>query len=116
MEKLKKAINEEVTRLLKDGVTPDELDLAKRGYLQAQEVARTEDGTLAKILSENLRAGRTMKYYADLEKKIAAATSTQVDAAFRKYVDPKRMIIVEAGDFTDKAADAKPPKTGSAPK
>ena len=114
MEKLKQAIDEEVARLLKDGVTPDELELAKRGYLQGQEVART-DGSLAKILSENLRAGRTMKYYADLEKKISAATPTQVDEAFRKYVDPKRMVIVEAGDFTGKTAEAKTPKTGSAP-
>ena len=40
-----------------------------------------------------------MKYYADLEKNIQAATPKQVDEAFRKRVDPARMIIVEAGDF-----------------
>src|SRR5205814_6448432 len=67
MEKLKKAIDEEVARLLKNGVTNDELNLAKRGYLQGQEVTRTDDGSLARILTENLRAGRTMQYYADLE-------------------------------------------------
>jgi zinc protease len=110
MEKLKLAVDEEVARLLKDGVTKDELELAKRGYLQGQEVARTQDASLAKILSDNLRAGRTMKYYADLEKNITAATPSQVDEAFRKYVDPKRMIIVEAGDFSGKSSAAKPSK------
>lgn len=115
MEKLKKAIDEEVARLLKSGVTKDELELAKRGYLQAQEVTRTDDGSLTRILTDNLRAGRTMQYYADLEKKIAAATPKEVDEAFRKYVDPKRMIIVEAGDFTGKATEAKTPKPAPAP-
>ena len=106
MEKLKLAIDEEVARLLKDGVTKEELELAKRGYLQAQEVARTEDVSLASILSENLRAGRTMKYYADFEKKLMAATPMQVGDTFRKYVNPKRMVIVEAGDFKARPADA----------
>jgi len=115
IEKVKLAIDEEVARLLKSGVTKDELELAKKGYLQAQEVARTEDSSLAKILADNLRAGRTMQYYADLEKKIRAATPKDVDEAFRKYVDPKRMIIVEAGDFTGRTAEAKVPKTGTTP-
>jgi zinc protease len=99
IDKLKQAIDEEVERLLKNGVTSEELDLAKRGYLQSQEVQRTDDGSLARILSENLRVGRSMQYYADLEKKIKAATPGQVDEALRKRVNPARMIIVEAGDF-----------------
>jgi zinc protease len=115
IEKLKLAIDEEVTRLLKSGVTPDELELAKKGYLQAQEVMRTNDSSLARILADNLRAGRTMQYYADLEKRIVAAKATEVDEAFQKYVDPKRMIVFEAGDFTGKAAPAKTPKPGTAP-
>jgi zinc protease len=106
MEKLKAAIDEEVARLLKGGVTKDELELAKKGYLQAQEVARTDDASLAKILADNARAGRTMQYYADLEQRIRSATTKDVDDAFRKYVDPKRMIVIEAGDFTGKAAAA----------
>ncbi len=115
IEKLKLAIDEELARLLKNGVTKDELELAKKGYLQAQEVMRTDDGSLVKILTENLHAGRTMKYYADLEKRILAATPKAVDEAFRKYVDPKRMVIVEAGDFGDKSAAPKTPKAGTPP-
>ncbi len=99
IDKLKKAIDEEVERLLKNGVSGEELELAKRGYLQGQEVLRTDDASLARILAENLRVDRSMKYYADLEKKIQAATPKQVDEAFRKRVDPARMVIVEAGDF-----------------
>ncbi len=115
MGKVQRAIEEEVARLLKSGVTPDELELAKKGYLQGQEVSRTDDSSLARILTENLRAGRTMKYYAELETRIRAATPKEVDEAFRKYVDPKRMIIVEAGDLEGSASEAKVPKTGTVP-
>jgi zinc protease len=115
MEKVKVAIDEEVARMLKDGVTSDELDLAKRGYLQQQEVARTDDASLAKILADNLYAGRTMKFFADLEKRIQATTVPAVGEAFRKYVDPKRIIVIEAGDFTKKGAPAKPTKPAPAP-
>ena len=90
------------------GVDIDETNLP-------QEVARTDDASLARILSENLRAGRTMKYYADLEKMILGANTTQVDAAFRKYVDPKKMAIFEAGDFSGKTGESKASKAGSAP-
>jgi len=112
MEKVKTAIDEEVSRLLKDGVTESELTRAKGGYLQGQEVGRTDDRSLAGILSNNLRAGRTMKYYSDLEQKIKAATPAQVNEAFRKYVDPKRIVIIEAGDFKGKPAEAKAAPAG----
>ena len=110
MEKVKVAIDEEVARLLKDGVTAEELELAKRGFLQQQEVARTDDLGLAKILADNLYAGRTMKYQSNLEKAVGATTVASVAEAFRKYVDPKRMVIIEAGDFSKRDAGAKPQK------
>jgi zinc protease len=115
MEKVKVAIDEEVARLLKDGVTAEELELAKRGYLQQQEVARTDDASLARILADNLYAGRTMKFFGELEKRIQATTVPSVGEAFRKYVDPQKMIVIEAGDFTKKGAPAKPAKAAPAP-
>ncbi|HEY2253252.1 MAG TPA: insulinase family protein, partial [Planctomycetaceae bacterium] len=116
MEKVKLAIDEELSRLLKDGVTEGELTRAKGGYLQAREVDRTDDRKLAGILANNLRAGRTMKYYSDLEQKIRAGTPAQVNDAFRKYIDPKRIVIFEAGDFKGKPAEAKTSSAGAEPK
>ena len=57
----------------------------------------------------NLRhLGRTMTYEADLEKKIQALTPEKVQAALKKHVDPKKLVVVAAGDFEQKAADAVP--------
>ena len=45
-----------------------------------------------------------MAYYADLEKKINALTPADVLAALKKYIDPKKLVVVDAGDF---AADTR---------
>lgn len=101
VEKLKSAIREEFDRLLKDGLKEPELEAAKQGYLQQQQVSRAEDATLAQTLAENLEAGRTMAYQAELEKKIAALTPEQVMRAMRKHIDPNKFVLVVAGDFAN---------------
>ena len=105
--KVETAIREEFDRLLKDGVTQEELDQAKQGYLQSQKVRRTTDGALAGLLSECSHTGRTMLYYADLEKRINALTPETVLAAARKHLNPKHLAIVTAGDFEAKPASGK---------
>ena len=95
-------VEEEIARLLRDGVTPAELDRAKKGYLQQQQVQRTNDMMLSLLLSQDLHVGRTMKFQAELEHQIKALTPEAVDAALRKHIDAKRLSIVTAGDFEKK--------------
>jgi zinc protease len=97
--KVDKAIREELERLLRDGITQDELDKARQGYLSAQKVRRATDGALASLLLDLSYCGRTMKYQEELEKRIEGLTAEQVTAAARKYFDPKKVVVVMAGDF-----------------
>ena len=97
--KVRNAIGEELARLVRDGVTPKELEEAKRGYLQAQAVARSLDASLAGLLANASYAGRTLNFQAELDSKIAALTPEQVLEAIRKYIDPTKVVIVTAGDF-----------------
>ncbi len=60
IDKVNTAISEELTKLLADGVTAAELARAKQGYLQQQQVARTNDAVLAAMLTENVYVDRTM--------------------------------------------------------
>ena len=101
MPKVEKAIREELDLLLKDGITAEELAAAKQGFLQGEQVARTEDPQLAAIIEESLEANRTMKYHADLEARVLKVTPEDVVKACRKYLDPKKLVIVEAGDFRE---------------
>lgn len=106
IDKVETAVKEELDKLLADGVTAEELDRAKQGYLQSQKVRRTSDAGLSATLAELSYKGRTMKFIADLEQKINNLTPDQVAAAVRKHLHPQDLIIVKAGDFKTKSSDA----------
>ncbi|MBV8658170.1 MAG: insulinase family protein [Burkholderiales bacterium] len=108
--KLKQGVSDELARLLKDGVTDQELAEAKSGMLQEQTLARSQDGTLAAVLRNQLRLGRTMAFSANREAQIKAATVEQVNAALRKYLQVDQLVQVYAGDFANAAKKpANPP-------
>ncbi len=108
--RVRQAIREEIDRLLKQGVSEQELNNAKQGYLQQQQLARTTDAGLASILESSLVAGRTMQFTANVEDKIRELTPQQIGDALRKHIDPNRLFIVEAGDFSKTASKPKPGK------
>jgi zinc protease len=101
-DKVVTGVDEELERLVRDGVTAAELDRAKTGYLQELSVRRTSDMMLALQISNDLYVGRTMHFQAELERKIKALTPEIVNAALRKHLDPKRLSTITAGDFTKK--------------
>jgi len=106
-ERVNIAAKEEIARLLADGPTPEELERARNGYLERQQVTRTSDDDLAQILNVTLFAGRTMDHYAKLEAQIRELTPQQVTEALRKYLDVAKLTSIEAGDFTEKPAETK---------
>ncbi len=97
--KLEAAFKDEIAKVLKDGFTEEEIKAAKSGWLQSQQVSRSQDRELASRLAGNLFNGRTMAFSADLEKKVGALTGDQILAAMRKFIDPAKINIVKAGDF-----------------
>ena len=108
--KLQASALDELDRIVRDGVTAEELDKARDGYLQARKVARASDPALAGTLGSLRHLGRTMQWEDDYEKKIAALTPEQINAALKRHLDPKKLVIVNAGDFeaTTKPEPAKP--------
>ena len=102
VEKVDAAIAEEMERFVKEGATAKEVEEARKAYLAAAKNQRSSDGALATLLVGQLYAGRTSAHLAELEKKISEATAEQVNDAFRRHVEPKRLVIVEAGDFNKK--------------
>jgi zinc protease len=99
IEKVTAAVMEELQRFLKDGPTEKEVNEAKLAFVEAQKVGRTGDAAIAGQIVSNLDVGRTFAHTAELEKAILALTPAKVADAFRKHVDPQRLIIIRAGDF-----------------
>ncbi|MCX6876982.1 MAG: pitrilysin family protein [Verrucomicrobia bacterium] len=104
--KLEQCMREELDRLLREGVTADELDKARQGFLQGQQIGRSSDPGLAGSLGGLRYLGRTMAWQAALEKQIESLTPDQVNAALRKHIDPEKLVVVAAGDFEAKPAGA----------
>jgi zinc protease len=99
IDRLEKAFNEELKEFLANGPSADELADAKKGFLESQKVSRTGDAAIAGQIATNLHLGRTFAHTRETEKRIAALTPDEVKEAFRKHIDPKKLVIVRAGDF-----------------
>lgn len=108
LKRLEAAFMEEMEKAINEGFTAEEIEAAKSGYLQSQQVRRAQDASLASQLNTNLELGRTLQWDADLEKKIQELTPEQIQKAMKKYIDPKKMIFVKAGDFERVEKEGKP--------
>ncbi|PLK44182.1 pitrilysin family protein [Emticicia sp. TH156] len=107
-EKLEKAFYEEMNKVVTEGFTEEELKAAKAGWLQSRNVSRAQDNELSSRLNSYLYYDRTLAFDADFEKKVEALTAEQINAAMKKFIDPKKITIVKAGDFDKKAANGTP--------
>jgi zinc protease len=99
IDRVEKAFQEELHEFLANGPSLAELSDAQKAYLEAQKVSRTGDAGIAGQIVGNLRLGRSFAHVREQEQRIAALTPGDVKAAFQKYVDPKKLVIVRAGDF-----------------
>ncbi len=100
-ERLHEALQEELRRVLEEPYTREELQYGLEGWLQQQEVTRSNDGQLMGILSNHLYLGRDMHGTAEWEERVKALDADTILQAMRRHLDPKRLVIVEAGDFGD---------------
>jgi zinc protease len=104
-QKVETAFREEIERVLKDGLSPDEIEKAKQGWLQNQQVGRSNDGQLAGDIQGKVYLGRTMAFDKELERRLSSLSADQVNGVLRKYIDPARITVVKAGDFAKGKAE-----------
>lgn len=98
-DKLEKAFKDEVEKILKDGITAEELDAAKKGIAQSRMVTRATDRSLVGRLNNYQGINRTLKWDTEFEAAIAKLTVADVNAALKKYIDLSKMSMFKAGDF-----------------
>lgn len=107
LRKLEGAVRAELERAVKDGFTQEELAGAKSGLMQQRLQNRTSDGVLASGWTGYLYRGRTFEWSAALDRKLQAVTLAQLNAAFRKAIDPAKLTVVMAGDQAKVKAEVK---------
>jgi zinc protease len=102
--KVETDFEDELQKAITVGFTQDELDKAKKTWLDQQAISRADEAGIGRRLAGLQHWGRTFDWQAQLEAKVSALTLDQINAAFRKYADPKALVIVKGGDFKKSGA------------
>jgi zinc protease len=97
--RLASALSEEFARAARDGFTDAEVADAKVSLLKRRLLSRTQDANVAAALVQQAYLGRTFAFLDKGDAAIAGTTTADVNAAFRKYVQPEALALVYAGDF-----------------
>ena len=95
-----------IAKAIKDGFTDQEVEEAKKGLLQAMQVARSQDDVVARSWNDKMENQRTWVFSKKQAEAISKLTTADVNAALRKYIKPDEITFVLAGD-QKKAAQKK---------
>ena len=104
LAKVEAAWKDELAKSLRDGFTATEMAEARNGLLNARRLNRAQDDALAGALAGNLYLDRRFADAQRVDDAIAALTLEQINAAWRRHIDPAKAVWAWGGDF----ATAKP--------
>lgn len=96
------SFKDELTKVLNEGYTAEEVEAAKKAWLQSRSMGRANDSQLAGRLATGRYLDRTMAWDQELEDKVAALTPAQIQTAMKKHIDLEKISFFRAGDFEAK--------------
>jgi zinc protease len=97
--KIETGFKEEVERAVNGGFTDAEFKSGMQGLTQSRASQYADDQQIAGNLIEQTEVGRSFLYEADVDASLSKLSVSDVNAALKKYVDPKAFSFVKAGDF-----------------
>ncbi len=97
--KVEAGVRDELAKALASGFTAAELADAKKSIREQRLNNRSSDSRLQSLIMTRDQSDRTLAWDERIDAAIAAITLDQVNAAFRKRIDPSKLSIVKAGDF-----------------
>ena len=100
--KVEASFRDELTKILTEGYSAEEVEAAKKAWLQSRTMSRSNDSQLAGRLANNSFLDRTMAWDQQLEDKVKALTPAQIQTAMKKHLDLSKASFFRAGDFDAK--------------
>jgi zinc protease len=95
------SIDEEVARLVNEGLTPQELDESRRYLVGSIPRALETNAAIANFLQTEEFFGLGLDYDVRLPSLLRAVTLEDANAAARRALDPSRATVVIAGPYAD---------------
>ena len=92
LQQVEDAVDVEIRRIIKDGVTADELEKAKNRFVRSMIFARDNQASMANIYGSTLATGGTVADVEQWPDKIRAVTADEIKAVAAKYLNPDRSV------------------------
>ncbi|MFT3693144.1 MAG: pitrilysin family protein [Kofleriaceae bacterium] len=108
LAKAKASIMDELKKLSTGAATPDELQKAKDAWLKQLDTGLSDDRYEVAMLLRQEERNRTTEFTKQLKAKVSAVTAADVQRVAQKYLDPKRLVLIDAGDSSKAAAAGVP--------
>lgn len=99
LPRMEAAWQQELARSVAEGFSAEELEQARTAVLNFRRLGRAQDEALAAALVSNLRLGRRFTVSQLVDDRLAALTLEEVNAAWKRYIDPARIATAWGGDF-----------------
>jgi len=97
--RIESAFQQELALSLKDGFSQSEIEASRVGLLNDRRLARAQDEGVVRALANNLFLERRFATSQKVDEAIERLTLDQVNRAWRKYIDPRQLVVVWGGDF-----------------
>jgi predicted Zn-dependent peptidase len=94
-------IIEEIKRIAAEPVKPDELESAKRGFIDRLPRSFSSKAQVVAVLAGEEFTGRYQtdsEYWQNVVAKISAVTQEDVQRVAKKYLTPERLVILVVGN------------------
>ncbi len=95
LEAVEAALDEQIDAVLRDGVTPTELEKARAYLLRTTIFERDSQTTMARIHGTVLSTGGSLEDIAQWPVRVKQVTVDDVNAAARKWLDKRRSVTGE---------------------
>ena len=97
--KVQNSFKDELSNIVNRGFSPEEVETARRAFLEDQQVRRSQDQFLVGLLRRNAQFGWTMARDAEIESHISALSAADINAAVKRDLDLSSISYFEGGDF-----------------
>ena len=85
-------IDAQIARIIKDGVTEDELEKARNRFVKSMIFARDSQAGMARIYGSTLSTGQTIKDIQEWPDRIRAVTVADIQAVAKRYLVDSRSV------------------------
>jgi zinc protease len=90
----------ELRRFHAEGLTADEVNTFKTTLTGSYKVALSTTSGLATALLNSIQRGYGTEWLDEYPRRLQALTLEEVNAAIKKFLEPEKMVLVQAGTLT----------------